>query len=96
MTLPETAIAAVTKPSNMSSFAPLGSSARAVNEHKVVAEICEVTGVSQDEGRKAAREALAEVGGHVERRRQRGGIAAGRMRVHLKEVWWVPRDALRV
>jgi hypothetical protein len=94
VSLREAASAAVTNRSNMSSFAPLGSQARAVNEHKALAEICQAASVNDDEARTAAREAVSKIGGHIERRSYPGGLAAGRMRVHHRETWWVPVGAL--
>lgn len=93
MILSDAAKAAVTNRANVSNIAPPGE-VQAVNEHQAIAEVCTVAGVDADEARSAAREAVAAVGGHVERRRRDGGLAAGRMRTHIFEVWWVPRDAL--
>lgn len=95
MSLQEAASAAVTNRLNMSSFAPAGSQARAVNEHKALAEICKVADAGRDEARVAAKAAVTAAGGLIEQRRYKGGIRAGRMRMRHHEVWWMPADVLR-
>lgn len=74
--------------------APWAARLRAVNEHKAIAEIREVTSISFNEARDAARSAVLAVGGLVEPTRREGGMAAGRRRVHHGETWWVPKEAL--
>jgi hypothetical protein len=91
--LSDAAKAAVTNRANVSNIAPPGN-VQAVNEHKAIAELRTVAGVDDDEAQSAAREAVAAVGGRIESQRRRGGLAAGRMRTYVNEVWWVPRDAL--
>jgi hypothetical protein len=90
----EAAKCAVTSRANVSNIAPPGE-VQAVNEHKATAEIREVTGVDGDEARAAARKAVIETGGRIEQRRHRSGLAAGRTRIRHREVWWVPRAAVR-
>jgi DNA-binding FadR family transcriptional regulator len=91
--LSDAAKAAVTNRANVSNIAPPGD-VQAVNGHKAIAELCEAADVDADEARAAAREAVAAVGGRIEPQRRRGGLATGRMRTHINEVWWVPRNAL--
>jgi hypothetical protein len=95
VSLLEAANAATTNRSNMSGLAPFGSSMRAVNQHKALAEICDAADVKDDEARGAARDAVSNVGGRVEARSYRGGFAAGRVRIRHRETWWVPLDALQ-
>jgi hypothetical protein len=89
----EAARSAVTNRSNMSSFAPPGD-ALAVHQQKAIAEFQTVADIGADEARAGAREAVAAVGGWIEPRRKKGGLAAGRIQVHHFEVWWVPRAAV--
>lgn len=93
MILSDAAIAAVTNRANVSNIAPPGN-VQAVNEHKAIAELQAVAGVDSDEARSVSRVAVVAVGGRIESQRRRGGLAAGRMRTYVNEVWWVPRDAL--
>lgn len=93
MTLSEAAISAVTNRANISSFAPPGDVV-AVNEHKAIDQLRATAGIGDDEARTAARETIRAIGGQVERRRRQGGLAAGRMRAHHFELWWVPRSAI--
>ena len=89
VTLSEAAITAVMNRANISSFAPPGDEL-AVNEQKAIDQLGATAGIADAEALTAARDAIVAVGGRLERRRKRGGIAAGRMRVHNFEAWWVP------
>lgn len=94
MILTDAAKAAVTNRANVSNIGFPGSDVQAVNQNKAIAELCAVADVDADEARAAARQAVTTVGGHIESQRREGGLAAGRMPVHINDVWWVPRDAL--
>jgi hypothetical protein len=91
----QAAIDAVTDAANMSSFGVPGAGVRAVCSNAVVDELRRVEGLSARDAERVAREAVVHVGGHVEARTRRGGLAAGRTRVHRDELWWVPRSAIR-
>jgi hypothetical protein len=91
----QAAIDAVTDAANMSSFSDACAGVQAVRDNDVVAELRRIEGVSAGEARRLGREAVAHIGGHVEPRVRRGGLAAGRMRHYRYEVWWVPRTAVR-
>jgi hypothetical protein len=93
VTLSEAAISAVTNRANLSSFAPPGQ-VLAVNDQKAIDELCTTAGIDGDEARAAARKAVLAIGGSVEKRQKRGGLATGRMRVHHFDVWWVPKSAV--
>jgi hypothetical protein len=92
--IPDTAIEAVTWARNMSAFGDHSGSLQAVRRNEVVAELRELEGLSEKAARQLGREAVQHVGGEVEPVIRRGGIAAGRMRSHADEVWWVPRSAI--
>jgi hypothetical protein len=91
----QAAVDAVTNPANLAAFGTSGAGMRAVRMSAVIDELRQVEGLSADDARRCAREAVAHIGGHVEARKSRGGFAAGRARVHHYEVWWVPLSAIR-
>lgn len=93
--LSKAAIDAVTDPNHMSSFADAHIGVQAVQDSEVVAELRRLEGVGANEARQLAREAVVHVGGHIEQRARRRGLAAGRMIRRRTETWWVPRSAVR-
>jgi len=90
----QAAIDAVTDAANVSPFVVPGG-VRAVRSNAVLDELRRVEGLGAKAAERVAREAVIHVGGHVTARTRRGGLAAGRMRVHHDEVWWVPRSVIR-
>ncbi len=93
--LSRAAIEAVTDPDNLSPIADADVGARAVEDSEVVAELRRLEGVGAGEARRLAREAVVHVGGHIERRARRGGLAARRVTRRRTETWWVPPSAVR-
>ena len=91
----QAAIDAVTDSTNMSSFGDASAGVQAVRADDVVAELRRIDGLGAGEARRLGREAIAHVGGHIEPRVRRGGLAAGRYRSRHEEIWWVPRSAIR-
>ena len=94
--IPQAALDAVTDAANMSSFGVPGASERAVRDTEVVAELGRLEDLSAEEARRLGREAVESVGGRIEPRILRGGLAAGRRRDTHDEVWWVPCSAIRM
>ena len=92
--LSQAAIEAVTDPASLAQFGE-PSGMRFLRSDDVVAELRRIEGIGEGEARQLGRDAVAHVGGHVEPRVYRGGIAAGRIRRHHVEVWSVPRSAIR-
>lgn len=88
------AVDAVTSPDNLSQFKDSSTGVWAVRDKDVVAELRRLEGLGKGEARRLGREAVAHVGGHVEHVAS-GGIRAGRLQRRHREVWWVPRTAVR-
>jgi hypothetical protein len=88
--LSKAAVAAVTNPSNLAQFQTFGRGLQALRDQDVVEEIRDATGVSESEARIAARNTLAELGGHLGWPKAPVQIAGRLSRFHRQEVWWVP------
>jgi hypothetical protein len=91
--LSKAAVAAITNPSNHAQFQTYGQKLRALRDQEVVEEIREATGVSESEARVAARDAIAELGGHIGWPKAPVQIAGRLSRFYRDEVWWVPPPA---
>lgn len=79
----------------MSSFVDAEAGLQAVQDDEVVAELRRLEELGSDEARQLGREAVVHVGGHIELRTGRHGLAAGRRLRRRTEVWWVPRWVVR-
>jgi hypothetical protein len=91
----QTAIDVVTDAANMSSFGDAGIGVQAVRTEAVVDELERLEGVDAGEARQLARDAIAHIGGQIEVKVGRRGLAAGRVRRQVDEWWWVPRSTIR-
>ena len=80
----------MTNPSNLAQFQTFGRGLQALRDQDVVEEIRDATGVSESEARIAARNTLAELGGHLGWPKAPVQIAGRLSRFHRQEVWWVP------
>lgn len=90
MDLSKAAVAAITNPSNLAQFQTFGRGLQALRDQEVVEEIRDATGVSEPEARIAARNTIAELGGHIGWPKEPVQIAGRLSRFHRDEVWWVP------
>lgn len=90
MDLSKAALDAITNPGNLAQFQTFGRGLQALRDRDVVEEIRAVTGVSEREARIAARNTIAELGGHVGWPKDPVQIAGRLTRFHQHEVWWVP------
>src|SRR4029077_19396849 len=88
--LTEAAVAAITNPGNVAQFQTSGRELRALRDHDVVREIRDATGVTENDARAAARNAIAELGGHIGWPKGPVQIAGRLSRFHRNEIWWVP------
>jgi hypothetical protein len=87
------AIAAVTDCANLSAFGHSGSGFRTVRKSEIIGAL-RSRGLDATEAKVLAREAVAHVGGYVERGTHVGGLAAGRRRRTPVETWWIPVSAI--
>ena len=94
MELSEAALDAITNPANLAQFQTFGRGLRALRDGDVVEEIRNSTGVSEQEARIAARNSIAELGGHLGWPKAPAQIAGHLSRFHQREVWWVPVHCL--
>jgi hypothetical protein len=89
MTLDEVKVVVI---ANASSFG--GDGMRAVNDTAIVDELRR-TGMSEADARMQGREAVAEMGGYIERMSKMGGLRPGGPRRRHWEVWTVPEAIIR-
>jgi hypothetical protein len=87
--LSEAVIAAITNPDNLAQFQS-GPELRALRDQDVVREIRDASGAGEREARYAARNAIAEIGGHIGWPEGPIQIAGRLSRFQRGEVWWVP------
>jgi hypothetical protein len=92
--LSKVVLEAITNPSNLAQFQTFGQELRAVRDQEVVEEIRDATGVTEYEARIAARNAIAELGGHIGWPKAPVQITGHLSRFHRIEVWWVPSRCL--
>jgi hypothetical protein len=88
--LSKAVVAAVTNPSNLAQFQTFGRGLQALKDQDVVDQIRDATGVSEQEARIAARNTIADLGGHLGWPKGPVQIAGRLSRFHRQEVWWVP------
>lgn len=94
MDLSKAVLDAITNPSNHAQFQTFGRGLRALRDQEVVEEIRDATGVSEHEARIAARNKIAELGGHIGWPKAPVQITGHLSRFHRHEVWWVPSHCL--
>ncbi len=84
----------MTSPDNLSQLEDNSTGIWAVRDQDVVAELRRLEGLGEGEARRLGREAVAHVGGHVEQIAG-SGLGVSRLQRRAREVWWVPRTAVR-
>ncbi len=85
------ALDAITSPDHVAELVEVDLGARKVRDREVVAELRRLEGLSEQDARQLGRDAVAHIGGHVQRGVRLGGRRAGTP----TETWWVPEYRVR-
>ena len=85
------ALQVVTSPDNVAERTDTELGARKVRDQDVVAELQRLEGLSEQDARRSGRDAVAHIGGYI----QRGVKLEGRRAGAPTETWWVPEYRVR-
>lgn len=85
------ALLAITSPENVAARGDGELGARKVRDQDVVAELQRLEGLSEQDARRSGRDAVAHIGGYI----QRGVRLEGRRSGAPAETWWVPEYRIR-